>query len=71
MVTTIQVFANSNSGEYSSQVQNALNTEVTTEGRYCNGTVGCACSGFAPITGGEVWQQAYCRKCSHHRRVHK
>ena len=37
----------------------------------CNGTVGCSCSGFAPITNGDVWQESYCRRCSHHKRYHK
>lgn len=40
-------------------------------GTHCSGTVGCPCSGFAPITNGDVWEQSYCKKCGHHRRCHK
>ena len=46
-------------------------THVAVQGAHCNGTVGCSCSGFSPITNGEVWQQAYCKHCGHKRSVHK
>ena len=45
--------------------------EVCMQGAHCNGTIGCSCSGFAPITNGDVWQQAYCRKCGHSKSVHR
>ena len=50
---------------------NVAHSESPCEGKHCNGTVGCDCSGFAPITNGEVWQQAYCRKCGHKKSVHR
>ena len=46
-------------------------TEEPCEGKHCNGTVGCDCPGFSPITNGEVWQQSYCKYCGHHKRYHK
>lgn len=46
-------------------------THVATQGARCSGTVGCACTGFAPITNGKVWQEAYCKHCNHHRSCHK
>ena len=45
--------------------------EVSFKGKVCNGSVGCSCSGFKPITDGEEWEKAYCKKCSHHRNNHK
>ncbi len=48
-----------------------VHTHMTMEGKHCNGTVGCSCSGFSPITNGEVWQQSYCKHCGHHKRCHK
>lgn len=44
---------------------------VHATGRRCNGTVGCGCPGFAPITNGKVWEQAYCKHCGHNRSYHK
>lgn len=48
-----------------------LHTHIAVQGAHCNGTVGCSCSGFSPITNGDVWQQAYCKHCGHKRSVHK
>ena len=45
--------------------------EVNFKGKACDGSVGCSCSGFAPITDGEEWQKEWCRKCPHHKRDHK
>lgn len=45
--------------------------EATSQGSHCNGTVGCSCPGFAPITDGDVWQQSYCKRCGHHRSNHR
>lgn len=41
------------------------------QGKHCNGTVGCDCSGFSAITGGEEWQKSYCKRCSHHKKCHR
>jgi len=46
-------------------------SHVHAQGKRCNGTVGCSCSGFSPITNGKVWQQSYCRRCGHHKSNHK
>ena len=46
-------------------------THVHAEGKRCNGTVGCSCPGFSPITNGKVWQQSYCKHCNHHKNSHK
>lgn len=48
-----------------------LHTHVAAQGAHCNGTVGCGCSGFSPITGQEVWKSAYCKHCGHHRSNHR
>ena len=45
-------------------------SHLATQGAHCRGTVGCSCPGFAPITNGDVWQQAYCRHCGHRRMYH-
>ena len=44
---------------------------VASEGKRCNGSVGCDCPGFSPITNGKEYQKAYCRHCGHARSVHK
>lgn len=44
---------------------------VSFKGTHCNGTVGCSCPGFAPITDGDVWEQSYCKYCSHKKSAHK
>lgn len=41
------------------------------KGKVCSGSVGCDCSGFKPITGGDVWEEDYCKKCSHSKGSHK
>ena len=46
-------------------------SNVTFRGKHCTGTVGCSCSGFSPITNGDVWQQAYCKHCGHKKSCHK
>lgn len=43
---------------------------VASQGKHCNGTVGCGCSGFSPKTNGKEWDKSYCKKCGHHRRNH-
>lgn len=46
-------------------------THVSSQGKRCNGTVGCDCPGFSPITSGKVWQESYCKHCGHHKNSHK
>ena len=70
MVVSVSAFANSRHDE--TIVHNHdCTTHVHMEGKRCNGTVGCSCSGFKPITNGKVWQQAYCANCGHKKSVHK
>lgn len=44
---------------------------VASEGKHCNGSVGCDCRGFRPITNGKEWQKSYCKDCGHHRSNHR
>lgn len=44
---------------------------VVSEGPRCNGTVGCNCPGFAPITNGNEWEKTICRYCGHSRSSHR
>ncbi|MBR5493275.1 MAG: hypothetical protein IKV77_09140 [Alistipes sp.] len=53
------------------EVKSDVCTEVSCQGKHCNGTVGCDCPGFSPKTNGDEWEKAYCRHCGHHRRSHK
>lgn len=46
-------------------------SDVSFKGKNCDGTVGCSCPGFSPITDEEVYRQAYCKHCGHHRNYHK
>lgn len=48
-----------------------VQSNVSFKGKHCNGTVGCDCPGFDPITSGDLWEQSYCRHCSHKKSVHK
>ena len=48
-----------------------LASQLTSQGTHCNGTVGCGCPGFSPITNGDVWQQGYCKHCGHKKSSHK
>lgn len=71
MVTSATVLANSHEEGCGGHNYNDIASHVTVEGAHCRGTVGCGCPGFAPITNGKVWQQAYCRYCGHGRGLHK
>ncbi len=71
MATSVTVLAKAHNNESAVCEHMSVTTQVTSQGTNCNGTVGCSCSGFSPITNGEVWQQAYCKHCGHHRRSHK
>ena len=46
-------------------------SNVPFRGKHCTGSVGCDCPGFSPITGGEVWQQSYCKHCGHKKSDHR
>lgn len=70
MVVSVSAFANSRH-DGSTAYDHDCTTHVHMEGKHCNGTVGCSCSGFEPITKGKVWQQAYCANCGHKKSVHK
>ena len=45
--------------------------DVSAKAKHCNGTVGCDCPGFAPITNGKEWQKAYCKHCGHRKSCHR
>ena len=66
----VATFASSNNNHYG-KTEIAVTSQRTMQGTHCSGTVGCGCPGFAPITNGDVWQQAYCRHCGHRRGCHK
>ena len=69
--TSVSVLANVHNDGSVGCDQVCVMTQVSSEGTHCSGTVGCSCSGFSPITNGEVWQQSYCKHCGHHKRCHK
>ena len=71
MVAAVSVYANTESVECSEYDHMSLTSHVSSQGTHCNGTVGCNCSGFVPITDGEVWQQSYCKRCGHKKGNHK
>lgn len=71
MVAAVATFATAVNEINKGQTRQSEATHLTLQGTHCNGTVGCGCSGFSPITNGDVCQQAYCRYCGHKRSVHK
>ena len=71
MATSVMVLANSNKEVSCVHNHEAFATHMTLQGKRCTGSVGCSCSGFSPITNGEVWQQAYCKNCGHKKSCHK
>lgn len=71
MIASVTVLANSYKNCCSTHNHNALTTHMAAQGKYCTGSVGCSCTGFSPITKGEVWQQAYCKHCGHKKSCHK
>ena len=71
LATSVSVLANVHNDDCTMCDQVSMTTHVFSEGTNCSGTVGCSCSGFSPITNGDVWQQSYCRHCGHHKRSHK
>lgn len=46
-------------------------SSISFKGRHCNGSVGCSCPGFSPITKGKEWEKEYCKHCPHHKKLHK
>ena len=71
MSVSASVFANSGNEQSCLHEQVSLTTHVAVQGKHCTGTVGCSCSGFSPKKSGDVWEEAYCRKCGHHKKYHK
>ena len=71
MVASASVFANEKNNTSSENLFGNQTTQIASQGAHCSGTVGCSCRGFAPITNGDVWQQAYCKNCGHKRSCHK
>ena len=70
LVAAVTILVSAKSVKNDELDNSPTSTQVAMEGKHCNGTVGCNCPGFAPITNGEVWQQSYCRHCGHHKRCH-
>ncbi len=50
---------------------NEYDHEISFRGKKCSGSVGCNCSGFAPITSGDEWQKSICKHCGHKKSCHK
>lgn len=71
VVAVIRLCSFTASKDTVNEITDDLHTHVAVQGTHCNGTVGCSCAGFSPITNGEVWQQAYCKRCGHKRSAHK
>ena len=71
MSLVVSVFANARHIESTGHIHHIEITHMTSQGTHCNGTVGCDCKGFSPITNGDVWQQAYCKHCGHKKSSHK
>lgn len=71
MVAAVTTFAAGINNIRSGQAYLPDALQLSMQGTHCNGTVGCNCPGFSPITNGDVWQQAYCRHCGHKKGVHK
>ena len=71
IATSVTVLANSHRDDGCAHNHGVWDTHMTTQGKHCTGSVGCSCSGFSPITNGEVWQQSYCKHCGHKKNCHK
>lgn len=71
MVVSITTFASVQKEQINEHNHECVTTHIDMQGTHCRGTVGCGCPGFSPITNGDVWQQAYCRHCGHHRSYHR
>ena len=71
MVASVTVFAKSHDANCNVHNHVAHANSMAVQGKHCTGTVGCSCTGFSPITNGDVWQQAYCKYCGHKKSCHK
>ena len=71
MVASATVFANTHKEEAAIISHDTEHTHIASQGKYCNGTVGCNCTGFSPITNGKEWQKEYCKLCGHKKSCHK
>lgn len=71
MIASVTTFATAVNVLSAGQEYISVASQLNMQGAHCNGTVGCNCRGFAPITNGAVWQQAYCRYCGHKKNSHK
>lgn len=71
MVASATMYANSHKDGCCVHSHDVLATNVAVQGKHCSGSVGCSCTGFSPITNGDVWQQAYCKHCGHKKSCHK
>ena len=74
IVTAIVIFGMSSFTKHTPAVADTdteTHVHSSAQGTHCNGIVGCSCSGFSPITNGEVWQEAYCKNCGHKKSQHK
>ena len=52
------------------KVDSGACSDIPCQGKHCTYTVGCGCSGFLPKAG-DVWEEAHCRRCGHHKRYHR
>ncbi len=64
-------FASATTAEAPAVIEVHTHNHAASQGAHCNGTVGCDCSGFAPITNGKEWQKSYCKHCGHKKSCHK
>ena len=71
MVTSVTMYANAYKNDCCAHNHGTFHSNVAVQGKHCSGTVGCSCTGFDPITNGDVWQQAYCKHCGHKKSCHK
>lgn len=58
-------------GKNAAELDSAVHTHVSCQGKHCTYTVGCDCSGFSPKTNGKEWEKSYCKRCGHHKKYHK
>lgn len=71
LAASVAVFANAHDSNSTVQSHETTAASFHMEGKHCNGTVGCSCSGFKPITNQEVWKKSYCKNCGHHKNCHR
>lgn len=71
IATSVTVFANSHKEDYCVHNHDALAIHMITQGKHCTGSVGCSCTGFSPITNGDVWQQSIVNIADTKKSCHK